>query len=423
MLNSTSYQELSNSYGFQIRTIFLSPEDVSVSAEMRSGAAVPLEILVERAEVLASTSQQLGEATSSYLSDATISAAQQEAAEMKLLAQAIAELETAQALLDSAEAAQRDAAKAPTTSTAEPSRGAKVKAAVQSSVEKSAVIIENPLESGVTQLLSDGHARSGLPDDLAEAKSTLKSTAESGMRSICKDTGKVGWRAIHDLLLMDSAAIRQGVEFVSKDAVKLIDQIMEGVGSFIARLVTTAIRLLGQAYQWIRALLGQEIEEDARKKVGGWLDDLKNDASEEGLFGSLVPQIYKTAAIQTELQGLLESTQVDVARVNQATEAIDSLVNRHQAKAKQIEQLLIVMAFFKRIPVLKVPQAQVMLAAVTLGIASYVLYLGNDHIRDGKVVLNEQFSFSIPDRVVGIREMIQQSLAVAEPPASSTPTA
>jgi len=423
MQSSTTYQELSTSYSSQIRNLFLAPEDVGVKEEMRSGSAVPLQALVERAETLADTSQQLGEATATYLSDDTVPTSQQEAAEMKLLAQAIAELETAQALLESAEEAKRDAERGKTpVGTDEPSRGVKVNPRVQSSIEQSAIIVETPLEAGVTLLSLDDNRRSGLPSDLAGAKANLKSTVESSLRSICKDTGRVGWRAINDLLLMDTATIRQGIAFVSKDAAQLIDQIMEGVGSFILRLVKTAIRLLGQAYNWIRAILGQEIEEEARKQVGGWLGELKQDGSEESLFGKLIPQIYKTAAIQSELQTWLESTQAQVTQVNQATEVVDSLAKRHQAKAKQVERLLTVMAFMKKIPALKMPQGQVIVAAVTLGVSCYVLYLGNDHIRDGHVVLNERFSFRIPDRVVGVRETVQQALGAVEPPVSPATT-
>lgn len=423
MQNSTTYQELSNSYSSQIRNLFLAPEDIGVKEEMRSGSAIPLQTLVTRAETLADTSQQLGEATATYLSDETASTSQQEAAEMKLLAQAIAELEAAQALLESAEKAKRDAERGKTpVGTDEPSRGVQVNPRVQSSLEESATIVETPLESGVTLLSLDDNRRSGLPSDLNGAKTTLQSTVESSLRSICKDTSKVGWRAINDLLLMDAAAMRQGIAFVSKDAAQLIDQIMEGVGSFILRLVKTAIRLLGQAYNWIRAILGQEIEGEARKQVGGWLDDLKQDGPEKGLFGKLVPQVYKTAEIQSELQGLLESTQADVTQVNRATEVVDSLAKRYQAKAKQVERLLTVMAFIKKIPALKAPQGQVIVAAVTLGVSCYVLYLGNDHIRDGHVVLNERFSFRIPDRVVGIRETVQQSLGAVEPPVSPATT-
>ncbi len=420
MQSSTTYQELSSSYSSQIRHLFLAPEDVDVKEGMRSGSAIPLQTLVERAETLADSSQQLGEATTTYLSDETASTSQQEVAEMKLLAQAIAELEAAQALLESAEEAKRDAERGKTSvSTDEPSRGVKVNPRVQSSIDQSANIIEAPLEAGVTLLLSDDSRRSGLPSDLAGAKTTLQSTVESSLRSICRDTSKVGWRAINDLLLMDTAAIRQGIAFVSKDAAELIDQIVEGVGSFILRLVKTAIRLLGQAYNWIRAILGQEIEEEARKQIGGWLGEFKQDGHEEGLFGKLVPQIYKTAAIQSELQGLLESTQADVTRINQATEVVDSLAKRHQAKAKQVERLLTVMAFMKKIPALKTPQGQVIVAAVTLGVSCYVLYLGNDHIRDGRIVLSERFSFRIPDRVLGVHETVQKALGVVEPSTES----
>ncbi|MEH1881081.1 hypothetical protein, partial [Nostoc sp.] len=216
------------------------------------------------------------------------------------------------------------------------------------------------------------------------------------------------------ILLMDVAALRQGLEFVSKDAAHLIDEIIAGVGGLILRLVKTAIRLLAQVYNWIRTLLGKEIEAEARQQVGEWLKDIKQEQPDgkfaKGFFGQLVKKIYNPSAVQNDVKTWVASTQVEVGQINQTTKTVEDLAKKHEVRTKQIDRILTLIAFVKKIPAIKTPQGQVITAAVLLGVLVYTLYSGYDHIRDGQIVLNEDFKFKIPDRVVGIRETVQQTL-------------
>lgn len=409
MIDPHSYQDVSNAYAAQLRNFFTPPETVGTAETRRAGTGVPVELLAERGETLAETSQQLGEMTTDYLAAEIL--AQREAAEMKLLAQAIAELETAQALLEEAEEETKRKSTAQETT-----RRAGVATSQQTSLEQLASILEAPLESGIEPLLPETtrRAATNLPTEPAQAKATLQKTVEMSLKSICRETSKAGWRTMNDLWLMDAAALRQGIAFVSQDAAELLDKIIEGLGGLILRLVKAALRLLGKAYTWIRALLGKELEEEARHQLGGWLEKLKQEQeqTDEGLFSKLVNRMYGFTALQSEVQNWLQTTQADVNQVNQATEGVDALAKRYQPKTKQVERLLTVIAFIKRLPALKTPQGQVIVTAVMLGVLGYIFYIGHDHVRDGRIVLNEQFSFNIPDRVEGVRKVVQKALAI-----------
>lgn len=407
---SQTYQDATRAYAAQLRNLFTPSEETTTEETRRSATGVSAEVLAERAEALVETSQTVGEMTTDYLAAATMT--QREAAEMKLLAQAIAELEASQALLDAAEAESK---RKGTEQTA--TRRAGVAVSTQTSLEEQASILEAPLDAGIELLLTEAtrRAASELPTDPDAAKAMLQKTVEMSLKSICRDTSKVGAQSVNNLLLTDAAVLRQGIAFVSQDAAELLDQMMAGLGGLILRLVQAAIRLLAQAYKWVRSLLGQDLEQEARQQVGDWLGDLKQESQnpDEGLFRKLINKIYGADAVQTEIQGWVQATQADLNQLTQAIEGVDTLPKRYQVKAKQVERLLTAMAFVRRVPVLKTPQGQVIVAAVTLGVLSYVLYIGHDHIRDGRIVLNERFSFNIPDRIVGVRETVQRSLGIA----------
>ena len=403
MVISESYQDISNNYVAQLKNFFVAPEEVGTTK--RAATGVPIKILAERAENLDQTSQQLGVMTTGYLE--SDSPAQREAAEMKLLSQAIAELEVVQVLLETAE---KESKRKSTDSDFTPRAGAA--SDKQQMLDEMAAIIEVPLDTGLEPFIAEDKRRAAtsLPDEPDQAKEALQKTVQMSVKSICKGTRKVSWRAVNDLLLMDAAALREGIAFISRDAAQLIDEIVEGLGSWILRLVKAALRLLGQAYQWVRSLLGAELEEEARQQLGGWLEEIKEDQTDEGLFSKLLNRIYGVDALQEEVVEWVQQTQAEVAQVNQTTESVDTLAKKYQVKTKQVERLLIALAFVKRIPALKTPQGQVIVAVVMLGVLGYVFYIGHDHIRDGRVVLNEHFNFRIPDRVVGVREVVQKAL-------------
>jgi hypothetical protein len=409
MTEQQNYQEAVTIYISQLRNLYIVPEDLTQSKSVtRAAATIPSELLVERVEQIVESSQTVGEMTTTYLESSD--QAQREASEIRMLAQAIASLELAKDLLERAEAEEEGSSVDVTRSGTRGSESS-------NSIENLINLLEVPIEAGIpSALMQNAQVRSGkqCPNDVKQAKADLEEEVESSLSAICEQTSEVGQKAATNLLLMDAAALRQGLEFVSKDAAHLIDEIMAGVGGLILRLVKTAIRLLAQVYNWIRTLLGKEIETEARQQVGEWLKDIKQEQPDgkfaKGFFCQLVTKIYNPSAVQNDVKTWVASSQVEVGQINQTTETVENLAKKHEVRTKQIDRILTLIAFVKKIPAIKTPQGQVITAAVLLGVLVYTLYSGYDHIRNGQIVLNENFRFKIPDRVIGVRETVQQAL-------------
>ena len=419
MTEQQNYQEAVTIYISQLQNLYIVPEDLTQSKSVtRAAATIPSELLVERVEQIFESSQTVGEMTTTYLEYSD--QAQREASEIRILAQAFASLELAKDLLERAEAEEEGSSVEVTRAGVRGSESSK-------SIDNLINLLEVPIEAGISSpLMQNAQVRSAAqrPNDVKQAKADLEEEVEFSLSAICEQTSAAGWKAATNLVLMDAAALRQGLEFVSKDAAHLIDEIIVGAGSLILRLVKTAIRLLAQVYNWIQSLLGKEIEIEARQQVGKWLEDLKQEQPTgkfaEGFFGQLVTRIYNPSAIQEDIKTWVAATQVEVDRLNQAAEIVENLAKKHELRAKQIDRILTVIAFIKKIPVIKTPQGQVITAAVLLGVLVYTLSSGYDHIRDGQVVLNERFSFRIPNRVIGVHEVVQQALEIVKPPTSIT---
>lgn len=411
MTTEQNYQSAVEAYTSQLRALFTPPEETApAGAATRGGEAPAPEVLAERAETLSVTSQRLGEMTSDYLE--AEDRALREAAEMKLLAQAIAEFEVGRGLLEIAE----EEAEGPAPGG--PTRALRT-ATIQQSITELIDVLETPLEAGLQPFLRrTTRAIEARPKEPERAKRDLKAEVETSLRDVCRQANKVAGRAARDLLLMDAAVLYEGVALISKDAAELLDKAVAGLSGTIQRLALSGLRLLLQAYDRVLALLGKDVEAQARKQVAEWLEELKQEPEEgsstQTVFERLVNRIYTPDTIVRDVDGWLKTTQTDVNNINQAAETVEGLPEKYRVKTEQVERLLKVVAVAKRVPMMKTPVPQVIVAAVTLGLLGYTLYAGYDHVDSGRVVFTGRFGFTIPDRVEGVRETAQKALGVVE---------
>jgi hypothetical protein len=127
----------------------------------------------------------------------------------------------------------------------------------------------------------------------------------------------------------------------------------------------------------------------------------------------LVTRIYTPETIKTEITELLASTSAGVDVVSQTATTVQTLAETYKTKTDQVEKFLKVIALAKVAPIpwAKTPQFQLVLAAIALGLLGYTLYSGYDHLDDGQVQVAQRFTFSIPNRVQGVRQVVRTSLA------------
>ncbi len=415
MNRASEYQQAVSEYTAQLRGLFVPPRTAGRTRSTRGAETLSPEVLARRAQKLADTSRRVGELTAGYLE--SDDAQQREAAELKLLAQANAEIQVARALLETTVEEGRARSRSRTT------RASRA-AGIQRSLDQLADVLEKPPESGVQPFLRTRTRRAATrPTDPEAAKVRLQENVESALKSITREAGDVGGRAARDLLLMDAAALLQGISLISKDAAQLLDKAVAGLSAVLRRLGESGLRLLLQAYEWVLRLIGRDAEQQARKQVASWLDELKQDKKEfgegEGLFDKLVKRMYSPDAIASEVTKWIAQSNAELDKVNDAADKVESLGNKYHAKMEQAEKILNVMALAKG-PLASMPQARVIAAAITLTVLGYVVYAGYDHVDSGRVSFNERFRINIPDRVEGVRETVQKSLGIPESVKSET---
>jgi hypothetical protein len=405
MDNEKDYQATLITYTTQLRDLFTVQEGASKAAGVTRGKhELPVETLAERAEKLADTSRELGSLTANFLESKRVSV--REGAEMKMLSQAIAEIEIARTLF---EAAEEEANEKKSGKVTRLSRAANGRRSFEDLIE----VLETPLEAGIQpSLFSATRGEANRPSDPERAKTEFQEQVKSSLKSITKQTGKVGGHAMSSLLLMDAGLLVQGVSFVSKELGDWIDKVIAGATAVVKKLAVSALRLLMQAYDWILELLGKDVEESCRKQVKEWVDELKKDGAgdDEGLFDKLVNRIFTPDSINEEVSGWLATTRADIAALNQTSDAVRELANKYRVKTDKIDKLLKGIAFARKAPFINTPQGQLLIAAITLSVLGYTIYLGYDHVDSGRVNFYNRFGVNIPDRVEGIRETAQKAL-------------
>ncbi len=415
MATDPTYTKAMATYATQVRNVFAPPKDLqaetpAASEALARGEALPTDFVAERAGALADTTEQAGLVTVTYLEKGLPE--EQEAAELKLLAQASAQVRIARELIkEASEQAQRPAAQ-----TAQ--RGVRM-LTLQEPLDDLAAALEMPLSVPKVGV----RAIADRPKDPAAAKADLKREVETSLQKIVQQSSRVGAQAVASLFKVDTSLLKQGVAMVSKDLADTLDKLISGATTAISNLLKAGARLLLQAYDWVLALLGQDQEQKMRVQVAGWIEQLKSEQGDNStLVATLVDNIYTPGKINQDVAGWLEAAQVEVEPINQAAETVQGLGALYLTKTTYAKKLLdgigLVrsMTLIDKIPQLKAlaPQLELVLTAVTLGVLGYILYTGYDHVDSGRVQFSQRFGVNIPDRVVGVRATVQKALGARD---------
>jgi hypothetical protein len=407
-----SYQETITAYTAQLRGLLAVPPGIAPDeAVRRGGAAVPSEVLAERAEQLMDISRQLGEMSAIYLEVDDV--ALREAAEMKLLAQSSAEVEVALALLQTASDEAQGQVRQVTRA-----------GGSQRELEVLAKVLEAPLEEGMGPFVDvQALRRAAETTDmtLEEARQSLKDQVRRSLRAISRKAGKTSSLGLDTLFSLDSSLLKQGVSLASKEVGDLIEKVVKGFSELVKRLAASAVRLLLQAYDWVLALIGKDTETAARKKVHEWIEELRQShtqsGDEEGLADKLVDMLYTTQKIQEDLGRQIDKKGNDVQTLTTTAATIMSLGSRYEAKASQMESFLraaqganrVLLALSTQFP--NAAAGLPVVAAIVLALTGYTLFSGYDHVDTSSVSFFNRFQINIPDRVSGVSITVTKALA------------
>ena len=415
-----TYSDTVSAYAAQLRGLFAVPAGAP-AAERRRGVTVDPGLLNQRAAALADLSLELGAQTGALVDapDRSVAAA----AELRLLAQANAEFEVAGALLSAVEEQAR-----PGGAPGAPRRSGGYIAGAARAVNDLAGVLEQPLPAAAPQ-----PARAGGAADPAAARLALQDQARRSLKDITRQAGKTSSLALDLLFSLDGETLKKVVAPLNKEISELVAKAAGLLNEKIKSLLQTAVRFLLQAYDWVLALIGKDAEQAARKKVQGWIEELRTSHQQTGdtpgLAEQLVGGLFATAAINTEVEGWVKTSQAAADQASQAAAAVKALAEAYAVKAERVKSFLKAVQSVPKAATAAVagltavnpglgaslagllPALELLRGAITLGLMGYTLFAGYDHVDSGQATFFKRFSVKIPDRVAGVRETVQKALA------------
>jgi hypothetical protein len=398
VIQNTRYQTEASGYAKQLRALMTSGEPTDTATR---SASTSIESMNSISDKLPEILQQAGTLASDILDSG--SAPEQEAAELRLLAQAEAEIKLARGLLETAHAAKDGAALDETTT-----RGGSVD--IQESMNQIVALLDKPLGAEFTTIETRG--LQDRPHDINGAKTDLKSEAERSLRSISKQATRVSTEAVKALVATDPATLKKGLAGFSQDAADLVDKVVETVSVYVRKILQLAMRLLVQAHEWVLKILGKDLEKRARTQIGSWLENFVKGEDKEATFAeSLIETIFSVKGVKADADLWLNDTTAPAEQINNAAESIQSLAEKYKTKSETVEKFLKGIGLIKVVPIVaKVPQIQLLIAGVTACLLGYIIYTGYDHVDSGRVAFLDRFGVEIPDRVKGVRATLEAAL-------------
>lgn len=385
MMTDEIYQQKLSAYAAELRTFF-APE-VAPGVRVTRGWPTRAENLAGRGERLVQMGRELGEATASRLSHPEET--RREEAQVRLLAQANAQLEVAHGLLAAAETSEPGGEPAKV-------RGWMASVDVRQSLERLADVLEQPLAPSPAIREAKVSTEIGV-------RTSLLNQAESTINSIVRQTSRVGLQAVRNLLSLDPEILAQGVSLISQEAGALIAKLGDDVNQLVRRLVLSAVQLILQAYDWVLALIGKDGESQIRQQVQQWIEELRKEkeagaADEGGLFEKMVNRVFDVQGITRDVAGWINAATAADDQLQELNTKIAHLSKSYEALANQAENFLKLLGLAGTAALLKrIPQFAVLVVAIETTLLGYILYTGYDHIDSNRL----QFL----DRVKGVREL------------------
>jgi hypothetical protein len=388
-----SYEEAAQDYLAKFRALREAPAPKAMT--MRGYGEVPAETLVEYARQIADISAGMLPLAKDYLE--APDPALREGMSGQLLAQAAAELQVANELL-------KVAAGEPGSS----------KEGLAMSVAGGADLLDaiDGLEEAMAQPLSNGLIAPGMTfragiaaETPEEAKEALKGAVTATTGVISQKVVDVGGALAFDLVFNTQwTSVIESAGLMNKDVGKLLGSVKEGAGKLVTDAITAAARTIANAYDKILALVGKDMEDEARQKIQEWLENIKNEGK-IALFGTLVAKLYRVDKIEQNLPGWLEKTTVDPDTISATTTTVSALADKFAVlvgRMNTVSDVIGLARFFQA----GFPQVLLVITGIRIALLMALVYNGYDYIGYGQK----------PKRFLnitkGVAEVIRENLCV-----------
>lgn len=369
-----TYEEAAQDY----LGLFASLRDASCAsskAVTRGSADIPADSLIEQANRIAAVSADMVPLARSYL-EAT-EPYLREGISGQLLAQAAAEMQVANRLIQIAAmdaAGPADEGSKETHGTTRTAQGAGLRDAIDS-LEKAMAV---PVSAGL--MAPRMVRRAGRVAETAdEAKNALQDTATAAAGAISQRVVEVGGDLAFSLVFnTEWKTVINSVGLLSQDIAKLLEGLKEGASTLVQRAISAGARTILNAYSKILALLNRDFEDEARKQVNDWLEQIQQ-AGKIDLFEQLIGRLYQVNALESTLPDWLEKTRADVDEINGTTKEVAVLSDKFTVLVERISVVGDAIGLAKLVQA-QFPQLLAVVTAIRVALLAVLVYAGYDYI-------------------------------------------
>ena len=184
--------------------------------------------------------------------------------------------------------------------------------------------------------------RAAYPEDAESARLLLEKTITTYLNVIPKNSGELGQTAVSGVL---TAGLGPAQGALSLAMQEILSRVPDGI-TLIAR---RAAEMVLESIAKLRTAVGEDQQKQVEDQAVKWLKDIQD---QKDTVASLLNRLYETPRIAEETAGIIGSAPQDAAAAayNQATEALEKLLDGSKKTRLTLGTVMRVMAFAKNSP-------------------------------------------------------------------------
>jgi hypothetical protein len=229
--------------------------------------------------------------------------------------------------------------------------------------------------------------------NLSMAKLSLVDALNDALHSIVSITAANGKAAFTGLLGLGLGNLAGAAALVGQDIAKVLGQ-----GAQASELYRLVNEYVGNAYDAAMKLIGIQLSGVIVDKALDFFAELKDGAVLENLLGS----IYEIDKMRSELSALVDTNATAPESINRARDEVNTLLGQFKQTMDLVGQLLTGLKYVGMIPLVALPQAQLVMSASYVILFAYIVLAGADFADAGRIKLL--------NRVPGVRDLVTASL-------------
>jgi len=237
----------------------------------------------------------------------------------------------------------------------------------------------------------------GRPLDVAAAQGELLAGSGSALFLISRRATNTSEVALQRLLAIGLGELVDAVAIVGMEVAEAL-----GAAEKVEGLYKLFRGFLDRAMGALIALLGPELAKTVAEEAKKWAEKL--DLGEH--VGTLMEKLYQTQETKKALQPVIENAAADLDTFVTAIDQVGGLSERYRQQTELVDTILDKAQWLAAIPAAAVPKVHLLLGAVYLMLAGYVIFVGADYVDAPRV--------GWLDRVPGVRRVIEDNLAAPQ---------